>query len=162
MRTLALCALGVAGCVASGLQAPSYDHDLGSASGSLCTSAACAADPCTPGCAFAAPLGGGCAGQVAVATPRVVACSNFCGLNGDSLASDLVGCGDYDGSADGCNACGARWGSPTCVNISPVADYRRGGAICHPGQACYPLRWFEDEGIPCYDLSQPRDMTLPD
>jgi hypothetical protein len=57
------------------------DMDGGSLPGSMCTTPDCANNPCTPGCVFARKSGGcPCEYPTTIATPRVTACPNRCGL----------------------------------------------------------------------------------
>ena len=111
----------------------------------LCTTSACAQNPCTPGCIFEAPL---CPGTLPtlVDTSKVTACPGFCGL---FTVANALGCGLYDGSKDGCQACGFRWGNSSCVDVAPMLDYRHAGAICQNSNTCFDGTPPEDMSIPC-------------
>lgn len=118
----------------------------------LCTTIACAQSPCTAGCAFVSSRGfNECpsASPALVATSAVRACPGFCGRFTDANA---VGCGVYDSTIPGCQACGARAGDPSCVVVSPMLDYLEGGAICQAPAACFNGVASRDAGVQC-DLS---------
>jgi hypothetical protein len=118
----------------------------------FCTTSACAMSPCTPGCVFNA-LVGSCSGtlsaEVDVAT--VKKCSpRFCGLFHENPFGSLgLGCGVYHGEFPGCEACGFRWGDPSCVVVDPILDYDTGGAICT--DTCFDGRAPEDMALNCSD-----------
>jgi hypothetical protein len=129
MRALTLLAVLAAGCTQSG----------------LCTSPACAANPCTPGCVFVEP-GGACPATVDEATVR--ACSSFCGLQ----TINPAGCLRYRSEDPACPTWCTAWGDPRCWAPTPAIDYVNGGAICATGVGCYGGALLDDLSIPCFDF----------
>jgi len=122
--------------------------DLSAQPATLCTTTACAQSPCTAGCIFTPDCSGSLAASAATAT--VEACSSFCGL---FTNPNGLGCGIYNGSHPGCMACGPAWGAPSCVDVSPMIDYKTGGAICN-GTTCFDGRAPPDASVPCDMLPQ--------
>jgi hypothetical protein len=108
-----LFALLIGGC------APSSD--------SFCTSAACAAHPCTPGCVF--QNGGSCSSRVSIATVR--ACPGWCGL----IDENPAGCLRYRSEDSACPTWCINYGG-ACWEQTPRADYSTGGAICTTDASC--------------------------
>ena len=62
--------------------------------------------------------------------------------------------------------CGYRWWSSSCLEWTPDADYRRGGAICAVGFACFngvaavDAAPYCPEGGTRWDMSIPPDATF--
>ena len=120
--------------VAVGCNSVSLTRVDGGVSGTLCTTAACAAAPCTTGCVFTAPVNGSCHGSASIDASVAQACVGFCGF---LTCANGAGCGVYDGNASGCQLCGARWGDASCVVQDPAIDYYQGAAICSAGDQCW-------------------------
>src|SRR5262245_2463918 len=127
----ALLLLAIVGCNDNGIAPPPGDAGADGPLGDyFCTTTACATNPCSDGCAFAAKVGS-CDSSLpaTVATATVQQCRRFCGLF--TLAGGM-GCGLYHGEWPGCAVCGPRWGSFSCVEFSnSTIDYFSGGVICN-------------------------------
>jgi hypothetical protein len=95
----------------------------------LCTTTACAAQPCTAGCAFTALPAGGCIGvnPAAVARAQVAACPGFCGL----FAGDpTLGCRRFKIEDQACSTDCHLDGAEQCYPFEFDLDWKTGGAIC--------------------------------
>jgi hypothetical protein len=130
----------------------------------LCTTAACAAAPCTPDCRFRNAHDGACPSDLAVAVPtaQVTACPGLCGFavpSGSSASgptspgtcyhyqADAPGCADRDPSCTGYNA--ACW-------FNDVGFRQDEAAICHAGGSCYDGSYVIEDlagGNTCNDFS---------
>jgi hypothetical protein len=119
--------------------------DLGS---SLCTSTSCATTPCTPGCAFVAPVAGMCPSDMTALIPSATAaaCRGFCGFLPNQPD---FGCMSFSTAANPACAYDCRLsGAAECYPISPQINYSTGGAICSSYQFC-KSREPEDGGCRC-------------
>jgi hypothetical protein len=115
---------------------------------SLCTTTACATNPCDVGCKFSSSTSTAC--EAKVATKKVTACGGFCGLfPADSLGGSILGCWHYDYSTPECNTCG--YHGSCYVLDEPGVDYTAGGAICPAN--CGPGGPLEDAGVTCPDMA---------
>jgi hypothetical protein len=121
----------------------------GAVSGMFCTTQACAMSPCTPGCAFTPPTGGGCGSLFAVAIDPGV-CPGFCGLfTGKPWTVGGFGCLRGLWNDPSCNGpCGFAWGTASCFDRTPDIDYQSGWAICDTAA-----------GFSCYNGDAPADMA---
>jgi hypothetical protein len=115
----------------------------------LCSTAQCAASPCTADCVFAPPQNGACGGQAAaVDTAKVIACTGFCGF----LKFPGYGCLRFKSEVAQCNHECWPWSDPQCLDWTPKGDYQAGGAICNIANG-----YFCDSG-PAADGGVPCDM----
>jgi hypothetical protein len=131
----------------------------------LCTTAACAASPCTADCIYAAKTGA-CAGAMPseVATAKVLSCENRCGLryppygNGSNEGATGSGyCWQFNATAPGCvipTGCG--YSSGQCYPTDDGFD-EGGASICADGWTC-----TDGATVPPDDLSLVCDMTVVD
>jgi hypothetical protein len=136
-------ALVLLGCGEEAL--PSSSDLSGQTPDYLCTSAACAAQPCTPGCVFDP---GPCNGSTRIETDRARACPGWCGLQ-EML---VEGCLRYRSEDPACPTWCVSWGDAACWERTPAADYANGGAICPDHIGCFGGAPPGDLYHPCVDL----------
>jgi hypothetical protein len=111
-------------------------------SGRLCTTPECADDPCTPGCLFQVKAGGcPCVFPNAIATARVTACANRCGLRYPPSASQSgptpAGfCSHFDSSQAGCTLPDGGYDIPSACYVNDNEFDEGGAAICAAGETC--------------------------
>jgi hypothetical protein len=144
--TRSFCVLALFGCTYEA--SPSEDLSPIDFSGAipetLCTTSACANQPCTAGCVFE-PTTAGCTAQVK--TARVMACPGWCGLQ-QVLP---YGCLRYRSEDPRCPTWCVSWGDAACWEQTPMTDYSTGGAICPAGSGCFGGYPLADSGVACVD-----------
>jgi hypothetical protein len=129
-------------------------------SADLCTTASCAASPCTADCIYAVKAGS-CPGAmpVEISGSKILGCSSRCGLrsmNGDDTSATAQSgyCWEFDRDAPGCVIPSCGFSSPQCTLVDDSFDYG-GASMCAPGWTCtdgatiYPA----DASVYCPDLS---------
>jgi hypothetical protein len=162
MRALLLFGLALAGCTGSTPTNSDGGNDLATLDGGgdltmldggdvLCATQACALSPCTPGCAFAAAIGGACGTQYQVSPEQVHLCAGFCGLVADNpQAATLYGCLRFRNEDPNCTALCDPWSTWSCFERSPDVNYQTGGAICDSAKGFFcDSGPAPDAGIPC-------------
>jgi hypothetical protein len=123
----------------------------------LCTTPACAAQPCTAGCQFAiVPTTGDCpASQAArVAGTVVRGCSRLCGFyKPDSLSSSYAGyCWHYDRNQPGaCQTPTCGWNVACEVHVAAFAENQ--AVICPSDEQCFNGLLPQDAAAFCPDLA---------
>jgi hypothetical protein len=149
MKTLLL-ALALCGCQVESTASDLAGNDLSQSQPDfLCTTSACAAQPCTPGCVFDAMVSGACpsSSPAHVGTAKATACTGWCGLQ----ELNVGGCLRYRSEDPACPTWCISY-DQSCWEHTPEADYAGGGAICSAGY-CYGGGPLEDLWIPCVDMT---------
>lgn len=167
MKPLILIALLLAACTDDETLAPDgvcTTPVCGTAT-TLCTTDACAAEPCTTGCRFHNPRGGDCPTNLPkhVAPKDVTSCPFFCGFavplyasSGDNTTAP-GSCFHYDAEAPGCAGVPACLGYNQACWVGTVGFASDEAAICASNDVC------NDGAVPLEDMAQPNtcDMAEP-
>jgi hypothetical protein len=143
MRIMIVLAISLAGCHGASRSLDGGRKgaiDLGNAT-SLCTTAACAASPCTADCIYAAMIGS-CSGAAPseISSSKIVACPNRCGLrnfDGDDTSGQAQSgyCWQFDRNATGCVIPSCGFSSPQCTLVDDYFD-TGGASMCAEGWTC--------------------------
>jgi len=133
--------------------------DAGANQDTLCSSVACAAQPCAVGCVFEAAVGA-CPSRAprTVSRATVSACAGFCqGYRYEPSQPSASGyCWRYDASLPGaCQAPHCGWNSDCEIRASAFGPNE--ALICAPSMTCYDGTVPADLAVYCPDLSMPDD-----